>query len=469
MKSKSLAPRLAAAVLAAGVLVSSAGVAQASTNVATVSAAKSSAATKQEMYNFAKSLGEAKTAGQMATVLKASSADLSDLITPLSAVPASTTVGATPSGVDSLGPSAQDIIDVIVNRLNPAADASCPESPMNAWVADQIIPAPMPENPTPEQKDAWGREMAGTIIALQFGSLVPTYQAVWNGPDDKTLTRFGEEQDKTKVVTQSIKKLKNFWSDVKTGPITVSAMKDDILTGRTQKDLLNMGVYMSVAAETIAPTPGAKHLDPRKASEWPADAKKAMRALSLILTNAFAAAPKTDGGENPVFTMNAFAMMPEPGFETESGLPKRFVFGDGLLTYLRVAKYSDVAIEGIIGHEFGHHIQFVLGTDYPEATVPEQTRHSELEADAYAGYYGAHKLGLNLNKAGRAETQRIFFDTGDCDVKSDGHHGTPAQRQASVAWAQQLADTQKKNGHVFAAESVRLKFNTQLPTLLTAK
>ncbi len=71
--------------------------------------------------------------------------------------------------------------------------------------------------------------------------------------------------------------------------------------------------------------------------------------------------------------------------------------------------------------------------------------------------------------AEQATAVRVFTNVGDCNVEDAGHHGTPAQRGATALFGQELADLQKKNKHVFAAESVRLKFNKELPGILAAK
>jgi len=69
-----------------------------------------------------------------------------------------------------------------------------------------------------------------------------------------------------------------------------------------------------------------------------------------------------DGGDNPLFTLDAFAFTaegdPDPAV---AGLPDKFIFGDGILDALDAMGIGDVGARVVRGHEFGHHVQFEDG------------------------------------------------------------------------------------------------------------
>lgn len=467
MKNKTLAPRLATAVLAAGLLVTTAAPSMAATNPAAFSQATSSANyAKDKAAETAKlgtALANATTVGGALSALKAAGGlDTTDAVKTLSLLPKGAAVNADP-GDDSLAPSSSELIRAAVARLNGADDGSCPASDASTWLLDQILPKKPAADAPQSEVDEYNHQFGNVFALMLLTGNTAAYQAVWNGPDIKALKRFGEEQDKTKVVNTAFKNVKAFW-DVNFGKITSSAMKDDILTKRGGKSALELGLYTVAAFSDGA----ENEVDPRDPSKLNPDGLKIAKELGAQIQTIIDDTPTVDGGESPFFTFNAFAFYPGP-FQESKGLPKRFVFGDGLLTYLRVSKAGDTGVSSIVGHEMGHHIQYIDGFNTSASTSWENGRADELEADYFGNYYAGHKLGANFNAAQRAIAEKLFSGLGDCSVGEDGHHGTPAQRGAAVTAAFALADTQKKNKHVFAAESVRLKFNKDLPAILAAK
>ena len=69
-----------------------------------------------------------------------------------------------------------------------------------------------------------------------------------------------------------------------------------------------------------------------------------------------------DGGDNPLFTLDAFAFTaegdPDPAV---AGPPDKLIFGDGILDALDAMGIGDVGARVVRGHEFGHHVQFEDG------------------------------------------------------------------------------------------------------------
>src|SRR3712207_7819211 len=95
-----------------------------------------------------------------------------------------------------------------------------------------------------------------------------------------------------------------------------------------------------------------------------------------------AAVPAFDDGNNPIFTLNAFAFTgagdPDPLFASR---PDLIVFGDGIIDFLESIGIGDVGPRLVLAHEFGHHIQYELGLVDFTVLDPEVTRRAELMAD----------------------------------------------------------------------------------------
>lgn len=130
--------------------------------------------------------------------------------------------------------------------------------------------------------------------------------------------------------------------------------------------------------------------------------------------------------------------------------------GDGMLAGYQALGFGDVAPQAVYAHEFGHHIQFENGYfDDPIATAgdaPEQTRYTELMADAYSAYYLTHKRGLAMNKHRVARFLEAFFQIGDCAFTNPGHHGTPAQRMRAAEFGFDVVDQAHKQGPILTSE-----------------
>lgn len=82
----------------------------------------------------------------------------------------------------------------------------------------------------------------------------------------------------------------------------------------------------------------------------------------------------------------------------------------------------------VLAHEFGHQIQYWLGSDWLGAPTVAPT---ELEADMFSGIY----ILLNKPSFDPAEISTILtnaFSIGDYQYNNRNHHGTPLQRGAAV-------------------------------------
>jgi len=152
------------------------------------------------------------------------------------------------------------------------------------------------------------------------------------------------------------------------------------------------------------------------------------------------------------------------GFASSSDL---IVIGDGLVELASEAGVEDKVVwTGILAHEWAHQIQFDNFFDwYPEGAAdnaPEATRFTELEADFFAAYYMTHKRGATYNWKRVADFNELFFNIGDCQFTSPGHHGTPDQRMRAAEAGFEFAKSQKKNGQLLSANQVHFAFLTYL-------
>ena len=176
-----------------------------------------------------------------------------------------------------------------------------------------------------------------------------------------------------------------------------------------------------------------------------------------------------DGGDDPWFSMNAFAFS-SPGFQD------RIVMGDGILEGFAEVGFGDVAPQAIYAHEFAHHIQYEkqyfteVPPTYPGGPAPttqaEFTRYTELMADAMAAYYLTHKRGAAMNKHRVAKFLSAFFQLGDCVFTSSGHHGTPLQRMRAAEFGFDIAAQAHKQGHILISTQFHDLFKSAYPILI---
>jgi len=99
------------------------------------------------------------------------------------------------------------------------------------------------------------------------------------------------------------------------------------------------------------------------------------------------------------------------------------LLGQNLLTQQLSKDPSGASVVAIMAHEFGHLAQFKQG-------FRETGKRPELHADFMAGWY--------LNLRGRyawtnlMPTLKVFYEIGDYQFNSPGHHGTPQERLAAA-------------------------------------
>lgn len=118
--------------------------------------------------------------------------------------------------------------------------------------------------------------------------------------------------------------------------------------------------------------------------------------------------------------------------------------------YYTVHHFNELAVAGILAHEWSHRVQYTFHWD-------KQLKNPalELEADAMSGYYMALEKGFAWNQIDAYF--RSTETTGDFQVASPQHHGTPNQRVAAAYLGVQLANETVKKGQGFSYEELHTR------------
>jgi hypothetical protein len=263
---------------------------------------------------------------------------------------------------------------------------------------------------------------------------VVMYEALYLQTDD-TPQYFGYNGEYTKVMHKTDRDIRRFW---------------DIDSDAIQ--LLGMHGSMLADAERVAAV---------YEYVWGLDPATAALYAGLV-RDAVLESETVNGGNHPLFSFNAFAISFFAG--------EKIVMGDGMLAAYEALGFDDVAPQAIFAHEFAHHIQYQNGyfeDDYSAGwTAPEQTRYTELMADAMSAYYLTHKRGGTMNRKRVEQFLEAFFQIGDCGFGSSGHHGTPNQRMAAAQWGFELAHEAHKQGHILSSQEVYERFLEVYPDIV---
>ncbi len=124
----------------------------------------------------------------------------------------------------------------------------------------------------------------------------------------------------------------------------------------------------------------------------------------------------------------------------------KIYFGKNMF-YYTVSHFNELAVAGILAHEWGHRVQYNFGWD-KALTTPEL----ELEADALSGFYMALEKSFAWSQIHGYFASTLA--TGDYETKSPQHHGTPNQRVAAAYLGVQLAIEAVENGKAFTYEEL---------------
>jgi hypothetical protein len=166
--------------------------------------------------------------------------------------------------------------------------------------------------------------------------------------------------------------------------------------------------------------------------------------------------------EHHYLSFNAFAARADGFF----GTPKKIVMGDGIQDAYDALGYGDVATQGILAHEYGHHIQFANDVYFgPNA---EDTRRTELMADAFAAYYLTHKRGATMNWKRVQKFLSVFYNIGDCGFSKPSHHGTPNQRMKAAKLGYDVASDTKQKGKIMSSADFIELFDEELDDIIAS-
>lgn len=125
--------------------------------------------------------------------------------------------------------------------------------------------------------------------------------------------------------------------------------------------------------------------------------------------------------------------------------------------YYTVNHFNELAVAGILAHEWSHRVQYTFKWDKDLETTA-----LELEADAMSGYYMALEKGFAWNQIDAYF--RSTENTGDFQINSASHHGTPNQRVAAAYLGVQLANETVKTGEAFSYEELHHRIIDSLQT-----
>jgi hypothetical protein len=278
---------------------------------------------------------------------------------------------------------------------------------------------------------------AYSLLYNLAADLIPTYEALFL-QTDATPQYFGYDGEYTKVMQKTDRDIRRFW-DIYSDDIQLLGMHGSMLLDEERVTAAYVNVF---------------GIAPATAAVYASMVRDAMLELESV-----------DGGNHPFFSFNAFA------FSTGGGsIPDKIVMGDGIMAGYEAMGFGDVAPQAIFAHEFAHHIQYENGYFDDEiansGSAAEQTRYTELMADAMSAYFLTHKRGAAMNRKRVEQFLEAFYQIGDCGFTSPGHHGTPNQRMAAAQFGFDVADAAQKQGHILTAEQFYDLFVAAYPTLI---
>jgi len=288
-----------------------------------------------------------------------------------------------------------DLSDVARSVIDPSA-YECGPTELIDWLTASIA--------------GWSDDdLLGALVILTYDPV--TYDALFF-PEPAAQRFFGADGEYTTSQQRTFRGLRGFWdidsSDIELVPAHGSTLLDTTRVARAVQ--ASMG------------------LTPEQAQ----GVAEAIREL--------ADQDVYDHGNAPIFTFNAFAFSAEGESFPGVGVPTdKIIMGDGVLEGFKAIGLGDVAPDAILGHEFGHHIQYERNLFESDLPAPEATRRTELMADSFGSYYLAHRRGANLRWSRIKQFIATYANVGDCAFTDPNHHGTPNQRTRAAEWGTLIA------------------------------
>jgi len=266
----------------------------------------------------------------------------------------------------------------------------------------------------------------------RYADLLPTYDALFF-QTSATPQTFGYAGAFTQVMAKVERDVKSFW-DIPAQDIQVVAMHGTMLAdaARTYQTYRLLGLKDKTAAE-----------------------------YAVAVRDALLASKTMNGGNYAFWTFNAVSFR-------HPAVGKKIVMGDGIVESYAKLGFADVAPQAIFAHEYAHQIQYEKNYFADVATLdgPEQTRYTELMADAMSAYFLTHARGEALNKFRVREFLDVFYQIGDCAFDNDGHHGTPNQRFRAAQLGFNIADQYQQQGHILTSQEFHDLFVAEYPRIV---
>lgn len=362
-----------------------------------------------------------------------------------------------------------------LRRVIDPTQYQCEQTPLVDYITPYLM-GPLAdfdqENATPEELERYIQQVITLLVFVQIGATDgPSYDLLMNASDPR-FARFGTgDINETSDISRTHFELKNFW-DVNGRSIRLEPLKSTVVTSKADSDVVRWGKAVILLADP-ASVPDV---------DTPEHVATYRDLGTLLHTWVDNDLPWLDG-TNPVYTVNAFAFDPTGERPLLAKTGKMMAYGDGMLAAQQEFGLLDVGPEAVMGHEYGHQVQYANKSFGTEQT-PEATRRTELMADAYGSYFTAHEEGMALTSRKLGQVVEMFELTGDCGFDSPGHHGTPLQRQRAAIWGVELAQdalcnkpngkssVTKKNGtcrngrQIIATKELVKKFDVALPELV---
>jgi hypothetical protein len=71
-----------------------------------------------------------------------------------------------------------------------------------------------------------------------------------------------------------------------------------------------------------------------------------------------------------------------------------------------------------------------------------------------------------MNRKRVEQFLQVFFQIGDCQFTSSGHHGTPIQRMRAAQFGFDVADQAQKQGHILTSDQFHDLFVAEYTTFV---
>ena len=139
---------------------------------------------------------------------------------------------------------------------------------------------------------------------------------------------------------------------------------------------------------------------------------------------------------------------------------REIYFGKNLTARLHASGSTDSGMRIVLGHEFGHHVQFQNGW-YDSASVP--TSHKELEADFFGGLYVGMTSGGSA--ADFPNVFNVLQSLGEEDFGNPSHHGTAIERRAMGQWGFELGQQLLQAGNSSSWEVIHAAAQSRLSSM----